>query len=124
MKLAEKIGLNIKKARVAKKMSQEQVAYLARMHQSQIYRFERGKQPINISHLEKISEVLDVPVIEFFKTDFEIHQNFDNQELLETIYQMPQDKKKELLEILKNLKDYDFGSLRKAVELVKDIKGG
>ena len=123
MNLAEKIGLNIKKTRIAKKLSQEQIAYLTSLHQSQIYRFEKGKQPINIDHLEKISNVLGVPVIEFFKTDIEIQRGFDNQELLEIIHKMPEEKREELVKILRELKNFDFKSLRKAIQLVKDIKG-
>ncbi len=123
MNLAQKIGLNIKKARIVKKVSQEQLAYLTGLHQSQIYRFEKGKQPINTVHLEKISNVLEVPVIEFFKTDFDIQHGFDFQELFELIYKMPNENKAELVKILKQIKSFDFSSLRKAVELVEDIKG-
>ena len=122
MSLARKIGLNIKKARIVKKVSQEQLAYLTGLHQSQIYRFEKGKQPINTVHLEKISSVLEVPAIEFFKTDVEFEEGVSNQDFLEIVYEMPEDKKEELVKILRKIKDFDFGSLRKAVELVEDIK--
>lgn len=122
MNLSEKVGDRIKKFREAKRMSQEELAYQTGMYQSQIYRFEYGKQRINIEQLEKISEVLGVPVVEFFKTDVEVDKDFDNQQLLEIIFQMTEEQKKELVEILRNLKDFDFRILRKAAELVRLIK--
>jgi len=122
MNLSEKVGLNIKKARLAKQISQEQLAYLTNLHQSQIYRFEKGKQPISTNHLEKISDVLGVPAIEFLKTDVEFQEGFDNQELLEIINTFPEEKNAELVKILRDIKNLDFSSLRRAVELVRDIK--
>ena len=122
MNLAQKVGLNIKKARIAKNMSQDQLAFLTNLYQSQIYRFEKGKQPINTVHLEKISNALGVPVIEFFKTDIEFQGGVDNQELLEIVYEMPEEKQEELVKILRNIKNYDFSRLRKAFELIQDIK--
>ena len=122
MDLAEKIGRNIKKIRIAKNISQGQLAHLTNLHQSQVYRFEKGKQPTNTIHLEKISIALGVPVIELLKTDPEIKDEGDDQELLEIIFRMPQIKKEELLKILRKLKNFDFSSLRKAIELVQDLK--
>lgn len=124
MKLTEKIGSRIRKFRQAKKISQEELAYRTGMHQSQIYMIENGKRRINTDQLEKISEALGVPVIKFFQADTKDKEEFDNQQLLEIISQMSQEKKKELTEILKNVKDFDFKILRKAVELVKLIKEG
>jgi transcriptional regulator with XRE-family HTH domain len=123
MNLTQKIGLNIRKVRIAKQLSQEQLAYLTSLHQSQIYRFEKGKQPMNTLHLEKISNVLEIPVIELFKTDIEIQEGVDNQEILEIVYKMPEDKRVEFLKILRKIKNFNFSSLRKALELVQDIKG-
>ena len=122
MNLAQKIGLNIEKTRKAKDMTQGQLAYLTGLHQSQIYRFEKGKQPANTVHLEKISIALGVPVIEFFKTNIKIQEGVDIQELLEIVNKMTEKKREELVKILRKLKNFDFSSLRKAVELVEDIK--
>lgn len=124
MNLTEKIGLNIKRARVAKKISQEQLAYLTNLHQSQIYRFENGKQPISTLHLENISKVLEIPAIEFFKTDTSLKEVSGTHELLEIVYRMPEAQKEELVKILREIKGYDFTLLRKAVELIRDIKEG
>lgn len=122
MDLSERIGKNIRDLRMAKKLSQEDLAFKTGMHQSQIYRFEKGKQLINIKHLEKISNVFGVPVVEFFKTDIKLHNGIDDQQLLELFYQMPKSKKSELVELLNQIKDYDFKVLRKAIDIIEDIK--
>ena len=53
--------------RVQKKLSQEFVSTLMNIEQSQFSRRESGQIPFSINELEKLSELFDVEISEFFK---------------------------------------------------------
>ena len=62
-----KIGNNIKVLRVAKGISQQQLANLASVHRAFISTFENGKRNLSISVLHKISQSLDTNITDIFK---------------------------------------------------------
>ena len=63
-------GENLRKIRLSKKMSQEQLAYKVGVETSQIGRIERGKIQTSISMVFYLSEALEIPTKKLF--DFEI----------------------------------------------------
>ena len=81
MNLSEKVGLKIRKFRLEKGLSQEELAYKTGLQQSQIYRIETGKRRFNSDQLEKISQALGIPAIKFFEEALEIfeNKNFEKQ---------------------------------------------
>jgi len=66
MKVAEKVGKNIKEARKFKGLTQKQVADALNMTQQQYSRFENGVFELNYSHLISICNLLDMTPNEIF----------------------------------------------------------
>ena len=65
--IARNIGVTLKKLRVEKDLSMQQLATLAEIEKSQIYRIENGKVDVRISTLYLLAETLKVDVKEFFQ---------------------------------------------------------
>lgn len=64
MRLAEIFGRNVRKARLAKGWSQEQLAFEANLQRSYISEIETGKRNPTLDVVETIARVLEVRVIE------------------------------------------------------------
>jgi len=64
--IARNIGVTLKKLRVEKDLSMQQLATLAEIEKSQIYRIENGKVDVRISTLYLLAEALKIEVTEFF----------------------------------------------------------
>ena len=123
MNLSEKVGLKIRKFRLEKGLSQEELAHVSGLQQSQIYRIENGKRRFNSDQLEKISQALGIPVIKFFEEDVEISAELNNQRLLDILSKMKKERRKELIEFLQSLdKNVDIKILENAVKLIRSIK--
>lgn len=60
------LGERIKELRKNRGMTQEQLAELVDIEQKHVSRIELGKNAPTIDRLERIAEVLDTPVKEFF----------------------------------------------------------
>lgn len=61
-----KLGNSIREIRLSKKMTQEDLAYLAHLDYSYINQIENGKRNPTVQILEQISKVLKVRVKDFF----------------------------------------------------------
>ena len=64
--IAKNIGVTLKKLRVDRDLSMQQLATLAEIEKSQIYRIENGKVDVRISTLYLLAEALKIEVTEFF----------------------------------------------------------
>ncbi|SDG53435.1 helix-turn-helix domain-containing protein [Pelagibacterium luteolum] len=64
MRLAQIFGRNVRKARLAKGWSQEQLAFEANLQRSYISEIETGKRNPTLDVVETIARVLEVRVIE------------------------------------------------------------
>ena len=126
MNLSEKVGKRIRQFRIEKGLSQEELAFSTDLHQPQIYRLENGKQRFNSDQLEKISQVLGMPIIRFFEDDIEIGEDFDDVKLMEIFSQMLIKKRKTLIAFVEYLQnsqeDIDVDTLKKAIEFAKAVK--
>ncbi len=58
----KKVGSNIRKYRVKKDWSQEQLAFEADLHRAYIGQIERGEKNIGLVNLEKIAKALDIGI--------------------------------------------------------------
>jgi transcriptional regulator with XRE-family HTH domain len=58
----KEVGLNIRKIREEKDLSQEKLAALADLHRTYIGQIERGEKNIGVVNLEKIAKALDVDI--------------------------------------------------------------
>jgi len=62
----KEVGLNIRKIREEKGLSQEKLAALADLHRTYIGQIERGEKNIGLKNLEKIAKALHVNIKELF----------------------------------------------------------
>lgn len=60
------VRLNIRKARLAQGLSQEALAFKAKLHRAYIGQVERGEKKIGLTNLQKIAMALNVPITELF----------------------------------------------------------
>lgn len=58
---------NVRRIRLEKKLTQEQVAEAADLHTNYISSVERGKRNISICNIERIAHALDVPMPELLQ---------------------------------------------------------
>jgi len=62
----KEVGLNIRKLREDKGLSQEKLAALADLHRTYIGQIERGEKNLGLRNLEKIAKALHVNIKELF----------------------------------------------------------
>jgi transcriptional regulator with XRE-family HTH domain len=67
MKLKEVFSYNMRKYRLEKNLSQEELAEKAGVHRTYIGSVERGERNITINVMEKICTALQKPINSFFK---------------------------------------------------------
>ena len=67
--IMQKLGSNIKRIRIQKDLSQEELSYKAELDISQIGRIERGQVNTSVSILNKIAIALSVELKELFDFD-------------------------------------------------------
>jgi len=58
----ERVGLNIRKIREERGVTQEKLAALADLHRAYVGQIERAEKNIGLKNLEKIALALNVPV--------------------------------------------------------------
>ena len=61
-KINEQVGFNIRRIREERRLSQEELAYLAGLHRAYIGQIERGEKNIGLKNLEKIANALNVNI--------------------------------------------------------------
>jgi transcriptional regulator with XRE-family HTH domain len=64
--LSKKTGKLIRKLRQEKGLSQEEFAFLCKLHRTYIGALERGEKNMTISTAEKLTKVLDISMSDFF----------------------------------------------------------
>lgn len=67
LQISKKLGQNIKRIRLNRKMSQGDICRAIDMDRSYMSAIESGKKNITIAVLEKLASALDVPVSELLK---------------------------------------------------------
>jgi transcriptional regulator with XRE-family HTH domain len=64
--IAKNIGVALKRLRINRNLSMQQLATLAEIEKSQIYRIENGKVDVRISTIYLLADTLKVDVTYFF----------------------------------------------------------
>lgn len=64
------VGENLRKIRISKGLTQEEVALRSGLSQGYINQLESGKRTFTQKSLEQIAEALNIPIIDFFKREF------------------------------------------------------
>ena len=67
MKINKLFGNNVRKQRLAKGISQEQLATLTNLHRTYIGGIERGERNPSLINISKIAKALNVPVAALFE---------------------------------------------------------
>jgi transcriptional regulator with XRE-family HTH domain len=67
MDVRERVGLNVKRLRRAKRLSQEELAHRAEIHQTYLSEVEGAKRNPSIDVLTRIANALEVDIEEFFR---------------------------------------------------------
>lgn len=60
--IRERLGYKIRKIRVKKRLSQEDLAHESNLHRTYISDIERGLRNVSIQNIEKIAKALKVPL--------------------------------------------------------------
>lgn len=76
----DNIGFNIRKIREQKGFSQEYMANILNISQASYARMENEETKITVERLQKIAEILETSIVDFFNNDrYIIHnQNYDS----------------------------------------------
>lgn len=67
MTITKKFGQNLKKIRTENNISQENLAFRAKLHRTYISDVERGNRNISLINIEKIAKALKVRISELLK---------------------------------------------------------
>lgn len=109
----KQIGRKLQLAREEKGMSQEQLARALGCSQSALSNYEKGKRRLYLSHLEKLSEILDKPLEYFMENnrppvekEHLLGGNRSDQflHLINTIYQLSDEQIREVLSYIEYIK--------------------
>ena len=106
--LTKNIGLNIRKHRLQKDVSQEALAFSAGIHPAYIGRLERGEKCPTIDTLYKICEALGISVCEIL--------NFKNES-----FSSNSEAKFRIEKVLDNLSDEQQIKIAEIIENIADI---
>lgn len=66
--IKKKFGDNLRQIRKQKKISQEELAFRAKLHRTYISDVERGSRNISIENVEKIAKSLNIEVSQLFNS--------------------------------------------------------
>jgi transcriptional regulator with XRE-family HTH domain len=69
--ISRKFGENIRKIRMQKGISQEELAHLANFHRTYIGTIERAEKNITLVNMEKIAQALGKSIVELLTFDNE-----------------------------------------------------
>lgn len=103
--IARKLGLNIRRFRNQRLLSQENLALDAGIHPAYLGKLERGEKCPNIDTLLKICNALDIPAAKLL--DFDIEAKEENsatkQRLDEAMNRLSPSKQRRVTEIVENI---------------------
>lgn len=99
------IGQRIKKARQAKKMTQETLTEKLDISVAFLSRIERGTSCISLKRLDQICEILDVSKGYILEGTSTSSKNYLNKEFTELLSNCPQDKYKLIYNVAKVIID-------------------
>ena len=102
--IAKNLGNNIKRFRLEKGFSQENLALRAGIHPAYLGRLERGEKCLTLDTVFKICDALSVPVADSITfSEKENKSEGDKKTVEEIIERLPKSKQDKLLDIIKNI---------------------
>lgn len=76
-------GTVIRKFRESKRLTQEYVAGRMGISQNAYSKIENNITQLTVNHLKKLSDILEVPMSDLMKDEFELHRPISNNVLTE-----------------------------------------
>ncbi len=73
MNIREIFAMNVKRNRIEKKMSQEELGFQSGLHRTYISDIERQTRSISLDNIQKIADALDIPVYQLFIVEDELN---------------------------------------------------
>lgn len=73
MNIREIFAMNVKRNRIKKKMSQEELGFQSGLHRTYISDIERQTRSISLDNIQKIADALDIPVYQLFIVEDEFN---------------------------------------------------
>lgn len=73
MNIREIFAMNVKRNRIKKKMSQEELGFQSGLHRTYISDIERQTRSISLDNIQKIADALDIPVYQLFIVEDELN---------------------------------------------------
>ena len=102
--IAKNLGNNIKRFRLEKGFSQENLALRAGIHPAYLGRLERREKCPTLDTVFKICDALSVPVADIITfSEKENKSEGDKKTVKEIIEKLPKSKQDKLLDIIKNI---------------------
>lgn len=102
--ITKNLGNNIKKFRLEKGFSQENLALRAGIHPAYLGRLERGEKCPTLDTVFKICDALSVPVADIISfSQPESQSGTDKKTIEEIIQKLPKSKQDKLLDIIKSI---------------------
>ncbi len=111
-----KIGFNIRKVRESKGFSQEYMANVLDISQASYARLENEDTKVTVDRLQKIAEILETSIIDFFDADKITIQNQNNYDHSYGLIQNMTVESKEVYERLLQSKDDQITLLKKLID--------
>ena len=104
--IAKNLGNNIKRFRLEKGFSQENLALRAGIHPAYLGRLERGEKCPTLDTVFKICDALSVPVADIITfSEKENKSEGDKKTVEEILEKLPKSKQDKLLDIIKQLNE-------------------
>ena len=101
------VGLNIKKIRLSKDMTQKDVADLLGITQSAYAKFEKNNAVLRTDTLIKIANTLNVNAADLLSHEQKINENIRREELKKRFDSLSDNAQEQALNILDNLSKID-----------------
>ena len=103
--ISKKVGLNIRKLRLIKGISQEKLALHAGIHPAYLGRLERGEKCPTVETIFKISEALEIDASEIllFESKTEQKTMKEDARIKVVMNKLPMEKQEKIVDIIENI---------------------
>ncbi|MEK4045685.1 helix-turn-helix transcriptional regulator [Paenibacillus sp. FSL H8-0048] len=107
----KKVGQGIRHFRKQRKMSQEELAHLAQVHESYMGKIERSEKVCSIEVLERVTGALGISLEAFFRyvqpLDSVRQEEFTMEEIVDQLRGRNEEEQKRVLRVIKALFEDD-----------------
>lgn len=99
--IIELVGNRIRELRKKRRLSQEELADMAKIHTAHLGRIERGEENPTLETVEKIINALDVSVGEFFNYNYNMSNDFSVNKIVSCLNAMTVEEREDVYKTVK-----------------------